>query len=76
MSTLNIGIRGGAGTTCGVIFSHTRISGDPPTEKKLEVSRLLILRFEEGKIVGAWEEFDSPGWMQQIGYELRLKEEK
>ena len=50
--------------------------GSPPTGKKLEVSWLAIFRFEEGKIVEAWQEFDSLGWMQQLGYELKPKEEK
>jgi steroid delta-isomerase-like uncharacterized protein len=48
--------------------------GTPPTGKKLEVSLLIIFRFEDGKIVEAWEEFDSLGWMQQLGYEVKQKE--
>jgi predicted ester cyclase len=59
------------------IATHTQeFQGFPPTGKKLEVSWLIIFRFEEGKIVEAWEEFDSLGWMQQLGFELKPKEEK
>ena len=59
------------------IATHTQeFQGFPPTGKKLEVSWVIIFRFEEGKIVEAWEEFDSLGWMQQLGYELKPKEEK
>ena len=59
------------------IATHTQeFQGFPPTGKKLEVSWLIIFRFEEGKIVEAWQEFDSLGWMQQLGYELKPKEEK
>ena len=59
------------------IATHTQeFQGFPPTGKKLEVSWLIIFRFEERKIVEAWEEFDSLGWMQQLGFELKPKEEK
>ena len=59
------------------IATHTQeFQGFPPTGKKLEVSWLIIFRFEEGKIVEAWQEFDSLGWMQQLGYELKPKEKK
>ena len=50
--------------------------GIPPTGKKLEVSWLVIYRLEEGKIVEAWQEFDSMGWMEQLGFELKPKEGK
>ena len=57
------------------IATHTqKFQGFPSTGKKLEVSWLIIFRFEEGKIVEAWQEFDSLGWMQQLGYELKPKE--
>ena len=57
------------------IATHTQeFQGFPPTGKKLEVSWLIIFRFEEGKIVEAWEEFDSLGWTQQLGMELKPKE--
>ncbi len=59
------------------IATHTQeFQGFPPTGKKLEVSWLIIFRFEDGKIVEAWQEFDSWGWMQQLGYELKPKEGK
>jgi steroid delta-isomerase-like uncharacterized protein len=57
--------------------THTlEFQGIPPTGKKLEVSWIAIFRFEEGKIVEVWQEFDSLGWMQQLGYEINPKEEK
>jgi len=57
------------------IATHIQeFQGFPPTGKKLEVSWLIIFRFEEGKIVEAWQEFDSLGWMQQLGFELKPKE--
>jgi len=57
------------------IATHTQeFQGFPPTGKKYEVSWIIIFRFEEGKIVEAWEEFDSLGWMQQLGMELKPKE--
>ncbi len=59
------------------IATHTQeFQGFSPTGKKLEVSWLIIFRFEEGEIVEAWEEFDSLGWVQQLGMELKPKEEK
>lgn len=58
------------------IASHTQeFQGLSPTGKKLEVSWITIFRFEEGKIIEAWQEFDSLGWMQQLGYELKPKED-
>jgi predicted ester cyclase len=57
--------------------AHTQeFQGIPPTGNMLEVSWLAIYRFEEGKIVEAWQEFDSLGWMQLLGYDLKLKNEK
>jgi predicted ester cyclase len=57
--------------------THTQeFQGRPPTGKKLEVSWLSIIRFEEGKIVETWQEFDSLGWMQLLGYEIKPKEGK
>ena len=57
------------------IATHTQeFQGFPPTGKKYEVSWIIIFRFEEGKIVEAWEEFDSLGWMQQLGMEFKPKE--
>ena len=59
------------------IATHTQeFPGILPTEKKLEVSWLVIYRLEEGKIVEAWQEFDSMGWMEQLGFELKPKEGK
>lgn len=56
------------------IATHSQeFQGSPATGKKLEVSWLIIFRIEEGKIIEAWEEFDSLGWMQQLGMELKPK---
>ena len=59
------------------LATHTQeFQGIHPTGEKLEVGWLAIYRLEEGKIVEAWQEFDSLAWMQQLGDEVRLKEEK
>ena len=56
------------------IATHTQeFQGIPPTGNRYEVSWIVVYRFEEGKIVEAWQEFDSLGWMQQLGYELKPK---
>lgn len=46
----------------------------PPTGKKIEGTEILIWHFENGKVVEIWEEFDSLGFMQQLGFELKPKE--
>jgi steroid delta-isomerase-like uncharacterized protein len=46
----------------------------PPTGNKVEVSGIVISRFENGKIIEDREDYDAGGWMQQIGMELRPKE--
>ena len=37
------------------------------TGKSVNVAGIIIDRFEGGKIVEEWEEFDALGMMQQIG---------
>ncbi|UCE43105.1 MAG: ester cyclase [Candidatus Aminicenantes bacterium] len=46
------------------------------TGKKIEVSGIIISRIENGKWVEEWEEMDTLGLMQQLGMELKPKEEK
>jgi steroid delta-isomerase-like uncharacterized protein len=48
----------------------------PPTGQKIEGTEMLIWRFKNGKVVETWEEFDSLGFMQQLGFELKPKEVK
>ncbi len=50
--------------------------GIPPTGNKVEVGGINIMRIENGKIVEDWEDFDALGWLQQLGLELKPKEEK
>jgi steroid delta-isomerase-like uncharacterized protein len=49
-------------------------AGIPATGNKIEVSSILILRLENGKIVEEREEADMLGLMQQLGMELKPKE--
>jgi steroid delta-isomerase-like uncharacterized protein len=57
--------------------THTQeFQGIPPTGNKFEVSWIIIFQIKDGKIVEAWEEVDWIGFMQQLGMELRPKEEK
>jgi steroid delta-isomerase-like uncharacterized protein len=51
-------------------------NGIAATGKKIEMGVLVIFYFNEGKIVEAREEFDMLGLMQQLGMELKPKEEK
>jgi steroid delta-isomerase-like uncharacterized protein len=50
--------------------------GIPATGNKIEVGAIIIYRIEDGKIVEVWEEMDMLGMMQQLGMELKPKEEK
>jgi predicted ester cyclase len=43
------------------------IMGIPPTGKKIVYSVIDICRFENGKIVEEWAEFDSLGMLMQLG---------
>jgi steroid delta-isomerase-like uncharacterized protein len=59
------------------IFSGTHegeFQGIPPTGNKVEVSSIIILRIQNGKIVEEREEADMLGAMMQIGMELKPKE--
>ena len=50
--------------------------GIPATGNKYENSGILISRIENGKVVEQWEELDLLGLMQQLGVELKPKEEE
>ncbi len=50
--------------------------GVPATGKKFEMSSTFIVRIENGKVVEEREDFDQLGFLQQLGWELKLKEEK
>jgi steroid delta-isomerase-like uncharacterized protein len=52
------------------------IGGMPATGNKLEYSAILISCIENGKIIEEKGEADLLGLMQQLGMELKLKEEK
>ena len=49
--------------------------GIPATGNKIEISGIMMTRIENGKIVEDREEFEALGFMQQLGMELKLKEE-
>jgi len=40
------------------------------------MSSTFIVRIEDGKVVEEREDFDRLGFLQQLGWELRLKEDK
>ena len=50
--------------------------GIPATGNKVELGFLTIIRFQEGKIVETWEEYDVLSAFQQLGMELKPKREK
>jgi steroid delta-isomerase-like uncharacterized protein len=50
--------------------------GIPGTGNKIEVSSILMLRIRNGKIIEEREEADMLGLMQQLGMELKPKEEE
>lgn len=50
--------------------------GIPATGNKINISSILMYRFKNGKIVEEKEENNSIGLMQQLGMELRPKDEE
>jgi predicted ester cyclase len=52
------------------------VRGIPPTGKEFEFSVIVIVRFVNGKVAEMWAEFDSLVYYQQLGFELKPKEEK
>ena len=58
-------------------FTHEgEFQGIPITGKEVEFSGIAILQIRDGKILKVWEETDKLGWFQQLGMELKPKEEK
>jgi steroid delta-isomerase-like uncharacterized protein len=58
-------------------FTHEgEFQGIPLTGKKVEFSGIAIFKIRDSKIIEAREETDKLGWFQQLGMELRPKEEK
>jgi steroid delta-isomerase-like uncharacterized protein len=43
------------------------LMGIPPSGNRVEVSSISICRFEGGKVIEEWEQYDALGMMQQIG---------
>ena len=57
--------------------THTGdIEGFPATGKKVESEAIEIVRVENGKIVECWDASDDLGFYQQLGFELKPKEEE
>ena len=52
------------------------LEGIPPTGKTVNISIFTVFRLVNGKIAEEWEIYDSLGMMQQLGMELKPKEEK
>lgn len=63
---------------CGVGSAtlNVDIQGNPTKGKKFESKGIDILRIENGKIVESWEVFDTLSFYQQLGFELKFKEEE
>jgi len=56
--------------------THTGdVEGIPATGNKIEMSGIEIIRVENGKITESWEELNLLRFMQQLGMELKPKEE-
>jgi len=50
--------------------------GFPATGNKIEIGGIEIIRIENGKIAESWEEINLSRFFQQVGYELKPKEEE
>ncbi len=46
---------------------RTQFMGIPPTGKHTTVAWINITRFDKGKMVESWTNFDAPGLLQQLG---------
>jgi steroid delta-isomerase-like uncharacterized protein len=61
------------------IFNSTlegEFQGIPVTGKEVEFSEIAIFKIRDGKVIEAREETDKLGLFQQLGMELKLKEEE
>jgi steroid delta-isomerase-like uncharacterized protein len=47
-----------------------------PTGNKIEVSGINIIRIENGKVLEEWEDADTTGFMQQLGMELKPRDDE
>jgi steroid delta-isomerase-like uncharacterized protein len=57
--------------------AHTGdVDGFPATGNRYKASGIEILRIESGEIVESWEAYDDLGHYQQLGMELKPREEK
>lgn len=57
--------------------THTGdFAGMSATGKKVEITGIIIARVENGKIVEDWDNSDTLGIFEQVGFELKPKEEK
>ncbi len=52
------------------------IEGFPATGKEVELNGLNMFRIENGKVVEEWFEYDNLSFYQQLGFELKPKEEE
>jgi steroid delta-isomerase-like uncharacterized protein len=50
--------------------------GIPATRNKVNISEIVIFQFKDGKCIETREEADALSFMQQLGMELKPKEEK
>ena len=58
-------------------FSHEgEFQGIPLTGKEAEFGQIVIFTLRDGKVIEAREEVDKLGWFQQLGMELKPKDEK
>jgi steroid delta-isomerase-like uncharacterized protein len=46
---------------------QNELIGMPATNQAIDVTAIMILRIQEGKVVERWEEFDTMTMMQQLG---------
>ncbi|MFZ1769711.1 MAG: ester cyclase, partial [Caldilinea sp.] len=47
-------------------------NGLAPTGKPIQFQSMIIHRIADGKVAEDWSEYDSLGWMQQLGFELAM----
>jgi steroid delta-isomerase-like uncharacterized protein len=46
-------------------------NGLPPTGKPIQFQSMIVHRIADGKVAEDWSEYDSLGWMQQLGFVLK-----
>jgi len=50
--------------------------GIPPTNKKVKVWAIAIVRIADGKFAEVWERYDTLSWMQELGLIPTMQKEK